>query len=407
MSASIRKQFPILKRRIHGKPLLYLDSTATTQKPQVVIDAVSDFTKKHNANVHRGVYTLAEEASAMYEGMREKVRTYINAATVEEVIFTRNATEAINLVASTWGRVNVKRGDRILVTLMEHHSNIVPWQELAKEKGATVDFVPVKNDGRLDLAAFRKLLKRKPKLVGITMMSNVLGTVNPVRELTRLAHGAGATVLVDAAQAAARLPIDVQKIGCDFLVFSGHKVYGPTGIGVLYGKKELLATMPPYQFGGDMIRAVRTSGAEWNDLPWKFEAGTPNASGVIGLGAALDFIHSVGLRKIWTHEQKLTRLALRLLSRVPGVTVLGPKAAMNRGGVFAFTVRGVHPHDLATFLDAEGIAIRAGHHCAMPLHERFGIQATSRASFGIYTTEAEIRTFVSALKRIVAKYARG
>jgi cysteine desulfurase/selenocysteine lyase len=385
---------------------VYLDSTATTQKPKVVIDAVSDFTEKHNANVHRGVYALAEEAGAMYESVREKVRKFIGAKSVEEIVFTRGTTESINLVASTWGRANVKRGNRILVTLMEHHSNLVPWQELAKAKGARVDFVPVAAQGRLDMTAFRKLLKRKPKLVAVTMVSNVLGTVNPVAELTRLAHRAGAVVLVDAAQAAARLPVDVQRIGCDFLVLSSHKMYGPTGVGILYGRKDFLSAMPPYQYGGDMIRTVRTDGAEWNDLPWKFEAGTPNVLGTIGFGAALDFIQGVGLPKIWVHEQRLTRLALRLLAEVPGIRVLGPKTAKNRGGVFAFTVHGVHPHDLATFLDAEGIAVRAGHHCAQPLHDRFGIPATTRASFGIYTTEVEVRKFVRALIRIAKRYSR-
>lgn len=403
---NVRKQFPVLKRRFHGKLLVYLDSTATTQKPQVVIDAVSEFTKKHNANVHRGVYALAEEAGAMYEGVREQVRQFLNAKSAEEIIFTRGTTESINLVASTWGRVNIHRGDRILVTLMEHHSNLVPWQELAKEKGAKVDFVPVSTQGRLDMTAFRKLLKRKPKLVAVTMVSNVLGTVNPVREITRLAHRTGAVVLVDAAQAAARLPINIQRMGCDLLAFSAHKMYGPTGIGVLYGRKELLERMPPYQFGGDMIRTVRTNGAEWNDLPWKFEAGTPNVHGTIGFGAAIEFIRKVGLRKIWAHEQKLTRLALRLLRKVPGIRVLGPRTTKDRGGVFAFALKGVHPHDLATFLDAEGIAVRAGHHCTQPLHDRFGIPATTRASFGVYTTEAEVRRFVTVLTRIAKRFGR-
>ncbi|MBI3956974.1 MAG: cysteine desulfurase [Candidatus Kerfeldbacteria bacterium] len=399
MNRIIREKFPILEQMVNGKPVAYLDNAATTQKPQAVIDATSSFYSTTNANVHRGIYQFAETATAAYEAVREQVRNFVRARRVHEIIFTRGTTEALNLIAATWGRANVKPGDAILVTEMEHHSNLVPWQQLALSVGAELRFVPVTDDGRLDLSALPKLLDSKVRLFAFTACSNVLGTMNPVKELVKKAHAAGALALVDAAQAAAHLPIDVQSWDCDFLALSGHKMYGPTGIGALYGKQELLEQMPPFLFGGDMILEVKKDVTTWNELPYKFEAGTPNIAGVIGWAPALDLLTSLGWEAIMKHEQELTRHGLEILQRVPGLTLYGPTTAEGRGGVFSFTIDGIHPHDLATIFDEQGIAIRAGHHCAQPLMDRYGVPAMARASCAIYTTKDELDRIPKAIER--------
>lgn len=395
--ATCRADFPILQREVRpGVPLVYLDSTATAQKPLAVIDAMEAYYRRSNANVHRGIHTLAEEATALYEGARDKVQKFINASTRKEIIFTRNATEAINLVAFTWGRRNLAAGDVVVLTEMEHHSNLVPWHMLAAEKGVRLEFIPVTNDGLLDLAVFEDLLKLEPKLVSLTHMSNVLGTINPVTEIAAKAKTVGATVLVDGAQSVPHFPVDVQTLGVDFLAFSSHKMCGPTGFGVLWGRRELLEAMPPFMGGGDMIRRVRLREFAVNDLPYKFEAGTPAIAEGVGLGAAVDYLTAIGMEAIAAHEHEITAYALERLEEVPGVRVLGPSAE-KKGGVAAFTLDGVHPHDIAQVLDRDGIAVRAGHHCAQPLHERFDLPATARASFYLYTTKAEVDKLVEGL----------
>ena len=398
--AAIRAEFPVLQQEHHpGVPLVYLDNAATSQKPLAVITALDDYYRRYNANVHRGIHRLSEEATAAYEGARLKIRKFINAASKREIIFTRGTTEGINLVAQTWGRASLKAGDVILSTQMEHHSNIVPWQLLAAEKGLTVRYVPVLPDGTLDMEAYAAFLRDTPvKLVAVTAVSNVFGTVNPVAEMARQAHAAGALILVDAAQAVPHTRLDVRALDADFVVFSGHKMLGPTGSGVLYGKRALLEAMPPWMGGGDMIARVRLEGSTWNDLPYKFEAGTPPIAEMIGLGQAVDYLAALGMDSIQAHEHALLAYALEHLAAVPGLTLYGPPTA-NRGAVATFTMQGIHTHDLAQLLDADGIAIRVGHHCAMPLHECLGIPATARASFYLYNTFAEIDALVTGLHK--------
>ncbi len=401
---AVRADFPILARQVHGKPLVFLDSAASSQKPESVLRAMDDYYRLHHANVHRGVYQISEEATALYEGARARVSKFINATCPKEIIWTRNATEAINLVAYSWGRANIKRGDRILLTEIEHHANLVPWQILAAETGAGLDFVPVADDGTLILDDLPKLLTPRTKLFAFTAMSNVLGTINPVKELAAAAHQAGALALVDAAQAVPHMPVDVQALDVDFLAFSSHKMLGPTGMGVLWGRRALLNAMPPFLGGGDMIREVHLRKSLWNELPWKFEAGTPAIAEAVGLGAAVAYLEAIGLPAIWHHEQELAASALARLAGVKGIRILGPSAE-KRGGLVSFTLGDVHPHDLAAFLDNAGIAIRAGHHCAQPVHERFGIPASARASFYLYNTTGEIDALANALDQAVAMFS--
>lgn len=396
----IRSDFPVLAREVRpGVPLVYLDSAATSQKPRQVIEAVSQFYELHNANIHRGIHRLAEEATEAYEKARANVASFIGARTADEIVFTRNATESINLVAQTWGRQNLKPGSRILLTVMEHHSNLVPWYMLAEERGVQIEYVDVTDDGLLDLEDFDRKLEAGPGLVAFTHMSNVLGTINPVEELTRRAHQTGAVVLIDAAQSVPHMPVDVQAIGADFLAFSGHKMCGPTGVGVLHARKELLESMPPFMGGGEMIKRVGFGTFTPNDVPHKFEAGTPAIAEAVGLGAAVDYLREVGMPSIRLHEQRLTDYLMERLEEVPGVTVVGPKAS-NRGGVAAFSFDGLHPHDVAQVLDDQGIAVRAGHHCAMPLHEKCGLNATTRASLYLYSRPEEVDALVEGLYKV-------
>jgi cysteine desulfurase / selenocysteine lyase len=397
----IRSDFPVLERQVRpGIPLVYLDSAATSQKPLEVIQAMDEFYRQSNANIHRGIHTLAEESTGMYEGARQRIARFIHAPSARQVIFTRNTTESINLVAYSWGRANLKPGDVILLTEMEHHSNLVPWHMLAAEIGLRLEFIPVTDQGLLDLAALPALLDLGPRLVSLTHMSNVLGTINPVKDITRQAHQAGAVVLVDGAQSVPHFPVDVQDLDVDFLAFSSHKMCGPTGLGVLYGRKDLLENMPPFLGGGDMIKRVHLRSFTPNELPHKFEAGTPAIAEVVGLGAAVDYLTSVGMEKVFQHDQAIASYALDRLSEVPGVTIFGPPAEY-RGGVAAFTMKGVHPHDISQILDSQGIAIRAGHHCAMPLHEKFDLPATARASFYLYTTHEEIDRLATSLDKVI------
>ena len=396
----VRKDFPILKRETSpGVPLVYLDSTATSQKPLAVIEAMDSYYRRSNANIHRGVHTLAEEATFMYEQARVKIAKFINAPSAHQVIYTRNTTESINLVAYSWARANLKSGDLVILTEMEHHSNLVPWHMLQSERGIELDFIPVTKEGLLDLDAYRSLLSRSPKLVSFTHMSNVLGTINPAAEIIRLAHAAGAITLVDGAQSVPHLAVDVQVLDADFLAFSAHKMCGPTGIGALYGKLELLEAMPPFMGGGDMIKEVKLRSFRPNTLPHKFEAGTPAIAESVGFGAAVDYLSTLGMEAIAAHEHEMTEYALERLEEVPGVKVFGP-SAQNKGGVAAFTLEGVHPHDVAQILDRDGIAVRAGHHCAQPLHEKFGIPATSRASFYLYNTKDEVDLLVNGIYKV-------
>jgi cysteine desulfurase/selenocysteine lyase len=395
---AVRADFPILQQEHHpGVPLVYLDNAATSQKPLTVIEALDDYYRRYNANVHRGIHKLSEEATAAYENARLKLRTFINARSRRSILFTRGTTESINLVAQTWGRANLKAGEVVLSTQMEHHSNIVPWQLLAAEKGVVVRYVPVLPEGTLDMDAYAAFLRDEPvKLVVVTYVSNVLGTINPIAVMARQAHEAGALILVDAAQAVPHMPLDVQELEVDFLAFSGHKMLGPTGSGVLYGKRELLEAMPPWMGGGDMINRVTLEGSSWNELPYKFEAGTPAIAEMIGLGYAVDYLAGLGMEKVQAHEHRLIEYALERLAEVPGLTVYGPEAG-KKGAVATFTMGGIHAHDLAQMLDVEGIAVRAGHHCAMPLHERMGIGASARASFYLYNTPAEVDALIEGL----------
>lgn len=401
----IRADFPVLQREVRpGVPLVYLDTAATSQKPDAVLSALDSYYRLHNANVHRGIHTLAEEATALYEGARRKVAAFINAASAREVIFTRNASEAINLVAHSWGRARLKVGDRLLLTEMEHHSNLVPWQMLSAERGLEIDIIPITADGLLDLAEADKLLALAPRLLAFTHMSNVLGTINPVAELCRRAHAAGAVVLVDGAQSVPHFAVDVQALGADFYVFSSHKMCGPTGIGVLWGREALLDAMPPFLGGGDMISSVQLREFTPAALPHKFEAGTPAIAEAAGLGAAVDYLQAVGIDSIHAYEAELTEYVLERLSEVPGLTLYGPPAA-GRGGVAAFTLKGVHAHDVAQVLDGSGVAVRAGMHCTMPLHARLGVSATARASFYLYNTTSEIDVLVAGLERVNNMFA--
>ncbi|MDD5368917.1 MAG: cysteine desulfurase [Anaerolineaceae bacterium] len=396
----IRADFPILKREVHpGIPLVYLDSTATSQKPAVVIDAMDAYYRTSNANIHRGVHTLAEEATAAYESARERIATFISAKSPCEIIYTRNATEAINLVSNTWARANLKSGDMIILTEMEHHSNLVPWQMVAAERNLRLEFIPVGEDGLLDMQVYRQLLQQAPKLVAFTAMSNVLGTITPAKEIIRMAHESGALVLVDGAQSVPHFPVDVQDLDADFLAFSAHKMVGPTGIGVLYGKEALLEAMPPFLGGGDMIRKVYLRSFTPNELPHKFEAGTPAIAEAIGFGAAVGYLTDVGMEAVARHEHELTAYAMERLEEIPGVKIFGP-VADKRGGVVSFMMNGIHPHDVAQILDNSGIAIRAGHHCAMPLHDKYSIPATSRASFYLYNTIDEVNKLAEGIYKV-------
>ena len=395
----LRSDFPILSTVLHGdKPLVYLDNAATTQRPRQVIDSLVDVYQNKYANVHRGIHWLSDQSTDLYEEARHKVRTFINAAESEEIIFTHGTTEGINLVARSWGDANIAAGDEILITEMEHHSNIVPWHQLAERTGAVIRWLPISDEGLLDLSALDSLLTAKTKLVAVTAISNVLGTINPLDEIIPRAHAAGALVLVDAAQSAPHKPIDVQQLGADFVAFSGHKMLAPTGVGALYGRRELLESMPPFLGGGSMIRRVRKDGFESADLPAKFEAGTPPIVPAIGLGAAIDYLTNVGLAAIHRHERRLTEYAHQVLQEVGDVTFVGP-APEHKAGIVSFVMKGVHAHDIAQLLDREGVAVRAGHHCTMPLHKRLGLTATSRASFYFYNTFAEVDQLGVALEK--------
>jgi cysteine desulfurase/selenocysteine lyase len=396
--AKIRRDFPILERKINGKPLVYLDNAATTQKPASVIDALTQYYRENNANIHRGIHTLSEEATNAYEQTREQVARFIDAPETRSVIFTRNTTEAINLVMYTWGRQNINAGDEIVLTAMEHHSNLVPWQMLAKEKGAHLKFIEMTSEGELDLQSARNVISSATKLVSVTHMSNVLGTINPIRELAEIAHKVGALFFVDAAQSVPHLAVSVRDLNCDFLAFSFHKMLGPTGVGVLWGRTELLQKMPPFMGGGDMIAAVWREKSRYNELPWKFEAGTPNIADVVAAGAALQYLENLGMENIRRHEEQLTSYALKRFAALPGTTIYGPAQATKRGGVVSFNIEGVHPHDLGHILNESGIAIRAGHHCCQPLMRQLDVSGTARASFYIYNTEQEIDALFQALK---------
>lgn len=406
LAAGIRDDFPLLSQTVDGKPLVYLDSAATSQKPRQVLEALSEYYRSCNANVHRGIYRLAEEATARYEEARAKLAAFLGAARPEEIVFTRGTTEALNLVAATWGRANIGSGDEILLTEMEHHSNIVPWQMLAAERGAILRYIPVTDEGRLDLDAFDRLLAGRPKLVGLAHQSNVLGTINPVRRIADRAHQAGALVVVDAAQSVPHQRVDVAALGADFLAFSGHKMLGPMGIGGLWARYALLDAMPPYHGGGEMIISVGLDRSTYKDPPYKFEAGTPNVADAIALGVAVDYMRQVGLDAITEHVHDLTAYALLRLKEIPGLVIYGPQTATDRGGAVAFTLDRVHPHDVAQVLDGEGIAVRAGHHCAEPLHRRFGIPASARASFHLYNTRAEVDALVEGLLKVRRLFAR-
>jgi cysteine desulfurase/selenocysteine lyase len=404
--AALRADFPILDQMVHGHRLVYLDSAATSQKPTPVVRAMDEYYRRDNANVHRGIYALSERATADYEGARVKVAKLIGVSDSHEIIWTRNATESLNLIAYSWGRRHIGRGDVIVLTEMEHHANLVPWQILAQERDADLEFIPITDDGLLRQDVFEVLLRLKPKLVAFTHVSNMLGTINPVEEMTRKAHDAGALVVIDGAQAVPHMPVDIEAIGCDFYAFSGHKAMAPTGSGVLWGRRELLEAMPPFMGGGDMIREVHLRRSEWNDIPWKFEAGTPDISAAIGLGVAADYLRDLGMDRVRAHEEELTRYALDVLPReVPGIELYGPPADQ-RGGVVSFNLPGIHPHDVAQVLDRYGVAIRAGHHCAMPLHERLDLGATARASFGVFTTTEDIDVLAAALPEVQALFNR-
>ena len=401
--AKIRADFPILKQLIHGKPLVYLDNAATSQKPQAVIDSLVQYYTTTNANVHRGVHTLSQQATEDYEGARAKVRQFIGAAEDREIIFVRGTTEGINLVAQTYGRQNIGPGDEIIVSNMEHHSNIVPWQMLCEEKGARLLVVPINDDGELLLDEYEKLLGPRTKLVSMAHLSNALGTILPVEQIIAMAHSHGVPVLLDGAQSVPHLPINVHELGCDFLVFSGHKLYGPTGIGVLYGKAELLEAMPPFQGGGEMIKSVTFEKTIYNDLPNKFEAGTPNIAGAIALGAAIDYVTELGIDRIQAYEHELLEYGTQALSDISSLRIIG--TAAEKAGVLSFVMDGVHPHDIGTILDTEGVAIRTGHHCTQPLMERFQIPATARASLAFYNTREDIDALVKAIDRVIEVFS--
>jgi cysteine desulfurase/selenocysteine lyase len=398
----IRNDFPILATTTsHGKPLVYLDSAATSQKPLAVIEAMDTYYREYNANVHRGIYEIGERSTAAYERARASVARFLSAPDAHEIVFTRNATEAINLVAYSWGRRNIERGDVIVLTEMEHHANLVPWQLLAQEKDGDLEFIPITDDGVLRLDVFEVLLRLKPKLVAFAHVSNTLGTINPVAEMTRLAHEAGALVLIDGAQAVPHVPVDIAAIDADFYVFSGHKMLGPTGSGALWARRELLEAMPPFLAGGEMIREVHLRRSEWNEIPWKFEAGTPDIAAEIGLGAAADYLRELGMGRVREHERELLDYALPAIAAAhPDLALYGPMDTSIRGGVIPFNLPGVHPHDVAQVLDRSGVAVRAGHHCTMPLHERLDLPATVRASFNVYTTRADIDALIAGVSEV-------
>jgi cysteine desulfurase/selenocysteine lyase len=399
----VRADFPILSREVRGRPLVYLDSAASAQQPQAVLTAIEHYSTHLHANVHRGVHTLSQEATAAFEAARETVRRFINARSTREIIFTRGTTEAINLVANSWGGQNLRRGDEVLITHLEHHSNIVPWQMICAASGAQLKAAPLNAAGEVDLPAFEALIGPRTRLIAVAHVSNALGSVLPVRHMISLAHARGIPVLLDGAQAIAHQPVDVQQLDCDFYAFSGHKVYGPTGIGVLYGRESLLAAMPPWQGGGDMILTVAIEGSTYNELPWKFEAGTPNIAGAVGLGAALDYLESLGRERVAVHEQRLLAQASARLSAVPGLNLVG--TAADKSAVISFTLSGIHPHDVGTILDQAGIAVRSGHHCAMPVMTYYGLPATVRASFGCYNTLADIDRLVAGLESVREVFA--
>lgn len=393
----VRRQFPILDQEVNGHPLVYLDSAATSQKPLRVIEAVNQYYREYNSNVHRGVHTLGTKATDHYEGAREKVRKFISAESTEEIIFTKGTTAGLNLVARSFGDAQVQEGDEIVITYMEHHSNLIPWQQLAKRKGAVLKYVPMQKNGTLRLEDVEKTVTERTKIVAAALVSNVLGTINPVKEMAKIAHSRGAYMVVDAAQGAPHMKVDVRDLDCDFLAFSGHKMCGPTGIGVLYGKKALLEEMEPLEYGGEMIDFVGLYDSTWKELPWKFEGGTPIIAGAIGLGEAIDFLEEIGLDEITAHEQDLSAYCLGQLSELEGITVYGPESADERAGLVTFNLENVHPHDAATILDAEGIAIRAGHHCAQPLMKWLDVTATARASFYLYNTKEDIDKLVAGI----------
>lgn len=401
LAPNVRDDFPLLAQTQDGKPLVYLDSAATSQKPRVVLEALVEYYRTYNANVHRGLYRIAERATLAYEEARRKLATFIGAQP-EEVVFVRGTTEGLNLVAYAFGRARVRPGDEILLTEMEHHSNLVPWQILAQERGARLRFIPVREDGTLDLDRLDELLSERTRIVAVTHQSNVLGTINPVRVIADRAHEIGAVVVVDGAQSVPHMPVDVRLLGCDFLAFSGHKMCGPTGIGVLWGRRELLEAMPPFHGGGEMIERVELERSTYKPPPHKFEAGTPNIADAIALGVAADYLRTIGLDAIRAHEKSLVRYALAQLSEVRGVRVYGPRDPELRGGAVAFTLDGVHPHDVAQVLDSEGICVRAGHHCAQPLHRRLGVQSTTRASLYLYNTPEDIDALVRGLEKVKA-----
>jgi len=396
---AIRKQFPVLSREVKGKPLVYFDNAATSQKPQAVVDELVNYYSNYNANIHRGIHTLAEEATLAYENTRDAVQQFIKAETREQIIFTRGTTEGINLVAYTWGRQNIRAGDEIIISTMEHHSNIVPWQILCEEKGAELKIIPINDNGELLIDKYEKLLNTKTKLVSIVHASNALGTVNPVKQIIDAAHKAGAVVLVDGAQSTVHLDIDVHEMDCDFFVFSSHKLYGPTGVGVLYGKKDLLESMPPFQGGGEMIKEVTFEKTTYNDLPYKYEAGTPNIADTIAFKTALDFIHQIGKEKIRRHEEELLIYSTAQLEQIPGLRIIG--TAKEKVSVVSFIIEGLHPQDIGILLDNRGIAVRTGHHCAQPCMQCFGIPGTVRASFAVYNTKEEIDELIIGLQKAI------
>lgn len=402
--ARVRAEFPVLQQRVRGHALVYLDNAATTQKPEAVIAAIDHYYRHDNANVHRGVHALSERATAAFEGARGRVREFINARSTREIVFVRGTTEAINLVASSWGRANLRAGDEIVLTEMEHHSNIVPWQVLCEQAGARIRVAPINDAGEVIREEYERLLNERTRLVGMVHCSNALGTVNPVKWMIERAHAVGALALVDGAQAVAHLPVDVCDLDCDFYAFSGHKLYGPTGIGVLYGKEKHLAAMPPYHGGGEMIKHVSFERVVYNDLPYKFEAGTPDIAGVIGLGAAIEYVGALDRDAIGAHEQALLRYATEAMSAIPGVRFIG--TARDKGPIVSFELKGIHPHDIGSILDHEGVAIRAGHHCAMPVMQRLGVPATTRASFALYNTRADVDALARGLMRVREMFDR-
>ena len=401
--ARIREDFPVLHQMVNGKPLVYLDNAATTQKPQAFIDALVRYYSADNSNVHRGVHTLSQRATEDYDSGRSKARQFLNAASDEEIIFVKGTTDGINLVAHSYARQHLGEGDEIIISTMEHHSNIIPWQVLCQEKGAHLRVIPISDAGELLMDEYESLLSSRTKLVAITHVSNVLGTVNPIKQIVEMAHSQGVPVLVDGAQATPHMPVDVQKLGCDFYVFSGHKIYGPTGIGVLYGKAELLEAMPPYQLGSDMIKSVTFERTVYNDLPYKFEAGTPNIAGVIGMGAAIDYLTEIGMDRIDNYEHGLLEYGTECLSGIDGVKIVGN--APGKASVLSFVMDCAHPHDIGTILDTEGVAIRTGHHCAQPLMNRYGVPATARASLSFYNTRDEVDLLVKAIDRVIEVFS--